>query len=52
VAVVKKNKIIYTHSFGWKDSARQTPLTDDCLFRIASISKSLSATQATLLSVK
>ena len=44
VAVVKKNKIIYTQSFGWKDSASQTPLTNDCLFRIASISKSFSAT--------
>ncbi|MEP7372196.1 MAG: hypothetical protein ABI675_02335 [Chitinophagaceae bacterium] len=29
VAVVKKNKIIYTHSFGWKESAAKTPLTDD-----------------------
>jgi len=44
VAVVKKNKIIYTQSFGWKDSASQKPLTNDCLFRIASISKSFSAT--------
>lgn len=44
VAVVKKGKIIYTHSFGLKDIERNTPLTDDCLFRIASISKSFSAT--------
>jgi CubicO group peptidase (beta-lactamase class C family) len=44
VAVVKKHKVIYTHSFGLKDSAKGTPLTDDCLFRIASISKSFSAT--------
>jgi len=44
VAVVKKGKIIYTHSFGLKDIAANTPLTDDCLFRIASISKSFSAT--------
>lgn len=44
VSVVKKNKIIYTHSFGLKDSANNTPLTNDCLFRIASISKSFSAT--------
>jgi len=44
VAVVKKNKIIYTQSFGLKDSASNTPLTNDCLFRIASISKSFSAT--------
>lgn len=44
VAVVKNGKIIYTHSFGLKDVAANTPLTDDCMFRIASISKSFSAT--------
>lgn len=44
VAVVKNNQIIYTHSFGLKDAETNTPLTDDCLFRIASISKSFSAT--------
>ncbi|HEY1018171.1 MAG TPA: serine hydrolase domain-containing protein [Sediminibacterium sp.] len=44
VAVVKNNQIIYTHSFGLKDAETHTPLTDDCLFRIASISKSFSAT--------
>jgi len=44
VAVVKKGKIIYTHSFGMKDVEANIPLTDDCLFRIASISKSFSAT--------
>jgi len=44
VAVVKKGKIIYTHSFGLKNAETNTPLTDDCLFRIASISKSFSAT--------
>jgi len=44
VAVVKDNQIVYTHSFGMKDIESQTPLTDDCLFRIASISKSFTAT--------
>jgi CubicO group peptidase (beta-lactamase class C family) len=44
VAVVKNNKIVYTHSFGLKDIASQTPLTDSALFRIASISKSFTAT--------
>lgn len=44
VAVVKNGKIIYTHSFGNKNIETDTPLTDDCLFRIASISKSFSAT--------
>jgi CubicO group peptidase (beta-lactamase class C family) len=44
VAVVKKGKIIYTHSFGLKNAETNTPLTDECIFRIASISKSFSAT--------
>jgi CubicO group peptidase (beta-lactamase class C family) len=44
VAVVKDNKIIYTHSFGYKNIETNTPLTGDCLFRIASISKSFTAT--------
>lgn len=44
VAVVKHNKIVYTHSVGFKNRERAIPLTDDCLFRIASISKSFSAT--------
>jgi CubicO group peptidase (beta-lactamase class C family) len=44
VAVVKNNKFIYTHSFGLKDAETNTPLTNDNIFRIASISKSFSAT--------
>lgn len=44
VAVVKNNRIIYTHSFGSKNIETNTPLSDNDLFRIASISKSFSAT--------
>jgi len=44
VAVVKKDKIMYTHSFGLKNTATNTPLTNNDIFRIASISKSFSAT--------
>lgn len=44
VAVVKNNKIIYTHSFGSKNIETNTLLSDNDLFRIASISKSFSAT--------
>lgn len=44
VAVVKEGKIIYTHSFGLKDLENKKPLTDQDIFRIASISKSFSAT--------
>lgn len=44
VAVVKKGKLFYIHSFGLKNKERNEPLTDEDLFRIASISKSFSAT--------
>jgi len=44
VAVVKDGDIIYTHSLGWKDVESSSPLTDKNIFRIASISKSFSAT--------
>ena len=44
VAVVKKGKLVYTHSFGFKNKELNQPLQDNNLFRIASISKSFSAT--------
>ncbi|GAB3927008.1 serine hydrolase domain-containing protein [Mucilaginibacter myungsuensis] len=44
VAVVKDNKLIYTHSFGLKDIGQNVPLNNTDIFRIASISKSFSAT--------
>lgn len=44
VAVVKNGNIIYNHSFGLKDIENNTPLTNQDIFRIASISKSFSAT--------
>ena len=43
-AVVKDNKLIYHHNFGVKDLATQEPVDDETLFRIASISKSFTAT--------
>jgi CubicO group peptidase (beta-lactamase class C family) len=44
VAVVKNNEVVYTHSFGLKDRETNTPLSDTDVFRIASISKSFTAT--------
>ena len=44
VAVVKDNKIIYNHSFGFKDVEKELPLTNESIFRIASISKSFTST--------
>ena len=43
-AVVKDGKIIYNESFGFKDLETQTPLRNDDIMRIASISKSFTAT--------
>lgn len=44
LAVVKGGEIIYTNSFGRKDIESDKPLTNSDIFRIASISKSFSAT--------
>ena len=44
VAVVKDGKLFYTHSFGLKNIENNIPLTDESLFRIASISKSFTVT--------
>ena len=44
LAVVKDNKIVYTHAFGHKDLNTLQPLTTNTIFRIASISKSFVAT--------
>jgi CubicO group peptidase (beta-lactamase class C family) len=44
VAVVKKGELIYANSFGLKDIESNTPLSNNDIFRIASISKSFSAT--------
>ena len=52
VAVVKDNKIIYNHSFGYKDLEQKLPLQNDHIFRIASISKSFTTTAIMQLVVK
>ncbi len=44
VAVIKDGELIYTHAFGLKDRESETQLRENNLFRIASISKSFSAT--------
>lgn len=44
VAVVKNGDIIYSNSFGLKNIENNLPLKNSDLFRIASISKSFSAT--------
>lgn len=44
VVVVRDGRIIYTKAFGLKDLESETPLHENDIFRIASISKSFSAT--------
>lgn len=44
VAVVKGNKVIYNHSFGYKDLDNKILLNNQDIFRIASISKSFTTT--------
>lgn len=44
VAVVKQNELIYTRAFGKKDLENKRKLKENNMFRIASISKSFTAT--------
>lgn len=44
VALVKKGKIVHTGAYGYKDLENKIPLKTDHIFRIASISKSFTAT--------
>jgi len=44
VAVVKDNQIVYTGAFGFKNIDEGTQISTDDIFRIASISKSFTAT--------
>lgn len=44
VAVVKDNQLVYTGSFGYKNLQDSSLITTDDIFRIASISKSFTAT--------
>jgi len=44
MAVVKDNRIVYTKCFGFKDLETKESVTDETIFRIASISKSFTTT--------
>ncbi|MBS1632996.1 MAG: beta-lactamase family protein [Bacteroidetes bacterium] len=44
VAVVKENKLVYAKSFGFKNLEDRIPLTNENIFRIASVSKSFTVT--------
>jgi len=44
VAVVRKDRLVFSKAFGYRDLETRTPLRETDLFRIASISKSFTAT--------
>jgi N-acyl-D-amino-acid deacylase len=43
VAVVKNGKLVYAHGYGWADREKRQPVQAESLFRIASISKPITA---------
>src|SRR5688572_13667361 len=43
VAVLRDGKLIYARGFGYADVANKTPVQPDALFRIASVSKPITA---------
>lgn len=43
LAVARKGKLVYARGFGWMDADRTKPVAPDTLFRIASISKPVTA---------
>ena len=44
VAVMRDGKLIYARGFGYADVENKTPVQPDALFRIASVSKTITAT--------
>lgn len=47
--VVNKDGIIYQHAVGLMNSAEQKPMTEDAIFRLASMTKAITSTAAMLL---
>lgn len=43
VCVVKKNKILYTNAFGYRDKIRQLPVTTNTVFPVGSCTKAFTA---------
>ncbi len=43
LAVVKDRRLVYARGYGWADREKQLPATPETLFRIASVSKPLTA---------
>lgn len=43
LAIVKDGKLVYARGFGWADAAKQVPVVPEARFRIASLSKPITA---------
>ena len=43
IAVVEKNKVIYTGGFGFRDHEKKLPVTENALFAIGSCTKAFTA---------
>src|SRR5207247_1262847 len=43
LAVVKDRRLVYTRGYGWADRDQKLPVTPESLFRIASLSKPITA---------
>ena len=43
IAVVEKNKVIYTGGFGYRDLEKKLPVTENTLFAIGSCTKAFTA---------
>src|SRR6185369_5044974 len=43
LAIMRDGKLIYARGFGWADRDAKTPVQPDSLFRIASVSKPITA---------
>lgn len=49
IAVVEKNKVIYTGGFGYRDLEKKLPVTDNTLFAIGSCTKAFTAAMLGML---
>jgi CubicO group peptidase (beta-lactamase class C family) len=49
VAVVRDDQVIFSKTYGYRDLERKLPVTQDTVFRIGSITKSMTAASAGLL---
>ena len=49
IAVVEKNKVVYTGGFGYRDLEKKLPVTENTLFAIGSCTKAFTATMLGML---